>query len=99
MTNFTAPISSVADVFTAHRLRHPKATIAVTVLAVLGVLGLATRGRRHVKRRNPWVNLLVVLPVKLAVWAMVISVVMVAAGVYLVPRGVKYLQARMDKSK
>lgn len=99
MPDFTAPISSVSDVFTDYRLRHPMATIAVTVLAVLGVLGLATRGRRHVKRRNPWVNLLVVLPIKLTVWAMVTSVVVVAAGVYLVPRALAYLQNAVGTSK
>lgn len=87
-------ITSARELFTDYRLRHPRRTIVLAVSAVLGAL-TAWHIARHRHRPMPlWFRALVVWPVMFTVVLFLVAVVMVAAGVYLAPRGYRWAKAK-----
>lgn len=87
-------ITSLREVFTDYRLRHPVATVVLLVLATGAIVGrLPRRARQH----SALTNLLIVWPAKTLVALTLGSVVLLAAAGYGVYR--LYLLARARWSK
>lgn len=88
-------ITSARDLFTDYRLRHPVYTTALAVTAVLGALYMLRRGRNP-RSHSLLANLLVIWPLKITAVMLIGSVIMVAAGVYLAPRGYRWARDKWE---